>query len=73
MASRLLEQVSVLSFHPLEFFLDLLSADLGIAYRGLNGRRRFLGDVPKVVIYFFQWPTCLSCSMGEVMPKIMEG
>ena len=54
MSSRLLEQVSVLSFYPFEFFFDLLSAYLGIAYRGLNGRRPFLRDVPKVICHFFQ-------------------
>src|SRR6266487_829290 len=56
-----------LSSYIFQFLFHLLPAYLSIAYRGLNGWCPFLRDVPKIVRHFFKRPTCLSCSMGEVM------
>ena len=56
-----------------QFLFHLLPAYLGIAYRGLYSRRSLLGDVSKVISNFFERPTSLSCSMGKIMPQIMEG
>jgi len=51
----------------------MLPTYLRIAYGGLNSRSPFLGNMPKVVSYFFKRPTYLSRSMGEVMPQVMDG
>src|SRR5216684_3614978 len=46
--------IYTLSSYMLQFLFHLLPTYLRIAYRGLNGRRPFLRDVPKVVGHFFE-------------------
>jgi hypothetical protein len=41
-------------------------------YRSLNSRRPFLRDMSKLVGYFFKRQANFSCSMGEVVSKIVE-
>src|SRR6266487_6996173 len=66
------ERSAGLPFESFQLLSHVCAADLGVASRGLDGRSAFHGDMAKIVGNLFQCPSCLSRSMGEIVPQIMK-
>src|SRR4051794_21612667 len=58
--------------HLLEFFLDLVSADLCISRSDLNSWRPLLCHMSEIIRTFFQCPSRFSCTKREIMAQVME-
>jgi hypothetical protein len=62
----------LLAFEEFQLVFDMRSTHLGIPDRRLDGRGSFHRDMPKVISNLLKRPSCLTSTMREIMPQVME-